>query len=103
MTVNDVLMAAPPARCAAHRGPRRSSTAPPLVPLNLRPLDEPLSPELGNRFGVVLADLPVEIEDQIDRLWEVNRRMDAIKHSDEGAISYGILDLMGRPPGSRRG
>ena len=29
--------------------------------------------------------------------------MDAIKHSDEGAISYGILDLMGRAPGAGRG
>ena len=61
--------------------------------------------DLGNHFGLVLADLPVDVDDQVDRLWEVNRRMDAIKHSDEGAISYGILDADGpRARGrSRRG
>ena len=57
------------------------------MPLNLRPLDEPVPADLGNHFGLVLADLPVDVDDQIDRLWEVNRRMDAIKHSDEGAIT----------------
>src|SRR4029079_4130013 len=69
-----------------------------LVPLNLRPLDEPVPADLGNHFGLVLADLPVEVDDQIDRWWEVSRTMDAIKRSDEGAISYGILDAMGRTP-----
>ena len=100
MTVNDVLMAALAGALREHivaaGAPLERLHA--LVPLNLRPLDEPLSPELGNRFGVVLADLPVEIDDQIERLWEVNRRMDAIKHSDEAALSYGLLDLMGRAP-----
>ena len=100
VTVNDVLMAALAGALREHivaaGAPLERLHA--LVPLNLRPLDEPLSPELGNRFGVVLADLPVEVDDQIDRLWEVNRRMDAIKHSDEAALSYGLLDLMGRAP-----
>ena len=101
VTVNDVLMAALAGALREHilaagAVPERLHA---LVPLNLRPLDEPLPADLGNRFGVVLADLPVDIDDQIDRLWEVNRRMDAIKRSDEGAISFGILDLMGRAPG----
>ena len=73
-----------------------------LVPFNLRPLDEPLPRELGNRFGLVLLGLPVGIADPVERTLEVKRRMDAIKHGHEGAISYGILELMGRTP-CRRG
>jgi WS/DGAT/MGAT family acyltransferase len=100
VTINDVLMAALSGALrtqivAAGAEPERLHA---LVPLNLRPLDEPVPEDLGNHFGLVLADLPVEIDDEIDRLWEVNRRMDAIKRSDEGAISFGILDVMGRAP-----
>lgn len=69
-----------------------------MVPFNLRPLDEPLPRELGNRFGLVLLELPVGIEDPLERTAEVKRRMDAIKHGHEGAISYGILELMGHTP-----
>jgi len=100
VTVNDVLMAA---LAGALREQILSAGGEPdrlhaLVPLNLRPLDEPVPADLGNRFGLVLADLPVDVPDEIDRLWEVYRNMDAIKRSDEGAISYGILDVMGRAP-----
>lgn len=100
VTVNDVLMAALTGALRelildAGATPERLHA---LVPFNLRPLDEPVPADLGNRFGLVLADLPVEVEDQIDRLWEVYRTMDTIKRSDEGAISYGILDVMGRAP-----
>jgi WS/DGAT/MGAT family acyltransferase len=100
VTVNDVLMAALAGALrtciiAADAEPEQLHA---LVPLNLRPLDEPVPADLGNRFGLVLAELPVDVEDQIDRVWAVNRRMEAIKHSDEGVISYGILDMMGRAP-----
>ena len=100
VTVNDVLMGALAGavrrRVLAEKGDPRRLHA--LVPLNLRPFDEPVPEDLGNRFGLVLAELPVHVEDDVDRLWEVNRRMNAIKNSDEGAITYGILDLMGRAP-----
>ena len=56
-----------------------------LVPFNLRPLDEPLPRELGNRFGLVLLGLPVGVADPVLRTLEVKRRMDAIKHGHEGA------------------
>lgn len=100
VTVNDVLMAA---LAGALRGHVIAAGAAPerihaLVPFNLRPLDEPVPDDLGNRFGLVLADVPVDVEDDVDRLWEVNRGMQQIKRSDEGAITYGILDLMGRTP-----
>ena len=69
-----------------------------LVPFNLRPLDEPLPRELGNRFGLVLLGLPVGVADPVLRTIEVKRRMDAIKGSHEGAFAFGILGLMGRTP-----
>jgi hypothetical protein len=40
----------------------------------------------------------VGIADPADRLAEVHRRMDAIKHSREGGISYAILEAVGRTP-----
>jgi WS/DGAT/MGAT family acyltransferase len=94
-TVNDVLV-------SAVAGALRERDLPDdvhaLVPFNLRPLDEPLPSDLGNRFGLVVLGLPVGIEDPVERTLEVQRRMDAIKHGHEGAISYGILGLMGHTP-----
>lgn len=69
-----------------------------MVPFNLRPLDQPLPRELGNRFGLVLLALPLLETDPVARLHEVSRRMRAIKESPEGAISYGVLAAMGLSP-----
>jgi diacylglycerol O-acyltransferase / wax synthase len=96
VTVNDVLVAAVAGALRRNFGATEPLHA--LVPFNLRALDGPLPPELGNRFGLVLLELPVHIDGRVDRLWEAARRMDAIKASDEGAIAYGILDVLGRAP-----
>jgi hypothetical protein len=66
-----------------------------MVPFNLRPLDQPLPRDLGNRFGLVLLDLPVATADPLLRLRRSASRMRAIKHSREGPVSYGILGAMG--------
>jgi WS/DGAT/MGAT family acyltransferase len=99
-TVNDVLVSAVTGaiaeRLRAEDGVPDEVHA--MVPFNLRPLDEPLPRELGNRFGLVLLGLPVGVEDPVERTLEVKRRMDAIKRGHEGAISYGILELMGLTP-----
>jgi diacylglycerol O-acyltransferase / wax synthase len=99
-TVNDVLVAAVAGAVGSHLREHGDDveTVHALVPFNLRPLHQPLPRELGNRFGLVLLGLPVGIEEPIARLAEVKRRMDAIKDSHEGALSYGILVLMGRTP-----
>jgi WS/DGAT/MGAT family acyltransferase len=67
-----------------------------MVPFNLRALDEPLPRDLGNDFALILLALPVGIADRDERLREVKARMDAIKSSHEGQISYGILNAIGR-------
>jgi WS/DGAT/MGAT family acyltransferase len=69
-----------------------------MVPFNLRPLDEPLPRDLGNDFALILLALPVGIEDRGDRVRDVKKRMDEIKSSHEGPISYGILSAIGMTP-----
>jgi len=69
-----------------------------MVPYNLRALDEPLPRELGNRFGLVYLTLPVGIADPARRLAEVHRRMQEIKHSREGGLSFALLEAVGRTP-----
>ena len=96
-TVNDVLVSAVTS-AVGERLAGEVDEVHALVPFNLRPLDEPLPHDLGNRFGLVVLGLPVGIEDPMERTREVKRRMDAIKHGHEGAISYGILELMGHTP-----
>lgn len=99
-TVNDVILTAVTGALHDHLRARDSLvdelTA--LVPFNLRPLDQPLPAELGNRFGLVFLTLPIGIEDNRRRLDEVHSRMEEIKGSPEGAIAYGVLDVMGRTP-----
>jgi diacylglycerol O-acyltransferase len=99
-TVNDVLVAATTGALHRYLVGRDSvvDEIRAMVPFNLRPLDEPLPRDLGNRFGLVYLSLPVGIADPRERLSEVHRRMEAIKHSPEGAVSYGILGLVGMTP-----
>ena len=99
-TVNDVLLTAMTGalhRYLAGRGSEVEEIRA-MVPFNLRPLDQPLPRDLGNRFGLVYLPLPVGIADPGERLREVHRRMDDIKHSPEGPLSYGILGLIGMTP-----
>jgi WS/DGAT/MGAT family acyltransferase len=99
-TVNDVLTAAMTGALRRYLLGRDSlvDEIRVMVPYNLRGAKEPLPRELGNRFGLVYLTLPVGIADPADRLAEVHRRMDAIKHSREGGLSYAILEAVGRTP-----
>jgi hypothetical protein len=68
------------------------------VPFNLRPLSEPLPRDLGNKFGPVLAMLPIGLHDPQERLAEVHRRMAEIKDSAKGARAFGLLRIIGMTP-----
>jgi WS/DGAT/MGAT family acyltransferase len=96
-TVNDVLVAAV-AGALRRRVAARADDVHALVPFNLRPLDEPVPRDLGNRFGLVLLRLPLATDDPLERLLEVRARMAEIKATDEGLLSYGILETMGLLP-----
>jgi WS/DGAT/MGAT family acyltransferase len=99
-TVNDVLLAAVSGALRHYLQDRGSPVAEiqAMVPFNLRPREEPIPRDLGNRFGLVFLPLPVGVSDSRRRLMEVHRRMDEIKHSRDGAVSYGLLGVAGHTP-----
>jgi len=68
------------------------------VPVNLRPLDRPVPPELGNQFTLAVLPLPVGEATVDGRLNALKRAMDAIKSSQEPAVAYGLLNAMGATP-----
>ena len=99
-TINDVVLTAVAGAFRRYLSGRDSlvDELNAVIPFNLRPPDQPLPPTLGNRFGLVTITLPVGIGDRRRRLNEIHERMEKIKHSPEGVVSYGTLDALGRMP-----
>jgi len=99
-TVNDVLLAAVSGALRHYLQERGSPVGEiqAMVPYNLRPLDQPIPRELGNKFGLVFLPLPVGVSGSYRRLMEVHKRMDEIKGSREGVVSYRVLGLTGHTP-----
>jgi diacylglycerol O-acyltransferase len=99
-TVNDVLLAAVSGGLRHYLQERGSPALEiqAMVPFNLRPLDEPLPQELGNKFGLVFLPLPVGVSGSYRRLLEVHKRMSEIKRSREGPVSYELLSITGMTP-----
>lgn len=64
-----------------------------MVPVNLRPLEQ--AHELGNRFGLAPLVLPVGLANPIERVYEVRRRMSALKGSYQPLLAFGVLALAG--------
>jgi WS/DGAT/MGAT family acyltransferase len=99
-TVNDVLLSA--VTGALHRYlEKRSDPAEEVrafIPINLRPRGVPVPDELGNRFGIVFLPLPVGLEAPRERLDELKRRMDELKDSAQPAVTWAILNSVGRAP-----
>lgn len=96
-TVNDILLTAVAGALGRYLRSRGESVGGldirAVVPVNLRPLDGPI--KLGNAFGLVFLSLPIGIEDPLDRLRELKRRMDDIKGTPEALVTFGILNFMG--------
>jgi WS/DGAT/MGAT family acyltransferase len=67
-----------------------------LVPVNLRPLDK--AHELGNQFGIVFLDLPIGIENPVERLQAVRANMNALKGSMQPVLALGLLAAAGAGP-----
>jgi diacylglycerol O-acyltransferase / wax synthase len=99
-TVNDVLLAALAGAVRSWLLERDAEVDQVriFVPINLRPLDEPIPRELGNLFSLVVAELPVGMADPRDRLAAVHRRMEELKHSRDPEVVYAILSVMGATP-----
>jgi diacylglycerol O-acyltransferase / wax synthase len=67
-----------------------------VVPVNLRPVDK--ANELGNQFGLVFVDLPVGVEDPLERLELVRTRMGALKGSSQPIVAFVLLSAVGLGP-----
>lgn len=104
-TINDVLVAAVAGALRSYLQDRDSlpEEIRVMVPFNLRPLDQPVPCELGNAFALILLTLPVGVGDPGGRMRNVKMRMDAIKRSHEGPISFGLLSAIGMTPAQVEG
>jgi WS/DGAT/MGAT family acyltransferase len=67
-----------------------------LVPVNLRPPEKAY--KLGNRFGVVFLDLPIGIDNPIERLYAVRANMGELKGSLQPILTLGLLAAAGAGP-----
>ncbi len=64
-----------------------------MVPVNLRPLDQ--AHKLGNRFGLAPLVLPIGVDNPIERVYEVRRRMNAMKGSYQPLLAFSLLAVAG--------
>lgn len=104
-TVNDVLLGALAGALRRHleaSGDALDDVVRAIVPVNLRPARsiEEMAPALGNRFGLVFLELPVDASTPAARLSRVVAEMERLKKSREPAVAFGILNALGAsPPG----
>jgi WS/DGAT/MGAT family acyltransferase len=64
-----------------------------MVPVNLRPLEDAW--KLGNRFGLAPLTLPIGIDNPIERVYDVRRRMAELKGSTQPLLAFAILSMAG--------
>jgi WS/DGAT/MGAT family acyltransferase len=97
-TVNDALVSMVAgglgAYLAEHGAPSRRVRA--MVPIDLRPRMGPIAP--GNRFSLVLLDLPVGVRHARERLMRVKIEMDRIKASLEAQVGWVVVAGLGLLP-----
>lgn len=96
-SVNDVLLACAAGAIGGYLQARGEATdgkeIRAMVPVNLRPLDQAW--KLGNRFGLAPLVLPIGVHNPIERVYDVRRRMTALKGSYQPLMAFGILALTG--------
>ena len=99
-TINDVLLASVAGALCQYlkdKGdPVKGVEIRALVPVDMRKSYE--AGQLGNKFGIVGVELPVGIENPLMRLYEVHRRMQALKQSLEPPVTLGLFAVLGYAP-----
>jgi WS/DGAT/MGAT family acyltransferase len=99
-SINDVLLSSVAGALGgylrAHGTPVDGVTIRAAVPVNLRPPEEAI--RLGNRFGLVLLDLPVGIDNPVARLYQVRANMQALKNSVQPVLTLALLAALGAAP-----
>jgi WS/DGAT/MGAT family acyltransferase len=64
-----------------------------MVPVNLRPMSEAY--KLGNKFGLAPVVLPVGMDNPVERVLEVRRRMSELKGSMQPLLAFALLAVAG--------
>lgn len=98
-TVNDVVLTAIAGgfhELLSARGERTDRVVRTLVPVSVRGAAE--HGEYNNRVSAIFADLPVGIEDPVERLASVRRQMERLKHSHEAVAGDLLVGLSGFAP-----
>lgn len=64
-----------------------------MVPVNLRPLEQAW--QLGNKFGLAPLVLPIGVQNPIERVYAVRRRMNELKGSYQPLLAFAVLAIAG--------
>ena len=64
-----------------------------MVPVNLRPIEQAY--KLGNHFGLAPVVLPIGLDNPVERVYEVRRRMSELKGSMQPLMAFGLLAIAG--------
>lgn len=98
--VNDVLTAAVAGALRSYLRSRgidaRHTTLRAMVPVSLRPPE--CAGQLGNMFGLVILELPVDAPSPARRLALTQARMDALKRSPQAQAMQALFKVFGRGP-----
>ncbi len=96
-SVNDVLMSCVAGAIArylrSHGDDVAGKEIRAMVPVNLRPTERAY--ELGNRFGLAPVVLPIGLDNPVERVYEVRRRMAELKGSMQPVVAFGLLAVAG--------
>ena len=96
-TVNDVLLSCVAGAIGQYLRARGEDPAGKeiraMVPVNLRPVDKAW--QLGNRFGLAPLVLPIGIDNPVERVYAVRRRMDELKGSYQPLLAFAVLSVSG--------
>lgn len=99
-SVNDLLIAAAAAAFRHYLQEKGDDTdrvaIRALVPVNMRAPDD--DGALGNRFGLVALDLPLDIAHPLQRLYAVRDRMQALRSSLQPIVVLNLLEVLGMAP-----
>jgi WS/DGAT/MGAT family acyltransferase len=94
-SVNDVVCAAIAGALRTFLGDGDVPRLRAVMPTNLRPLDQPISAELGNEFGLVLPPLPTDEADPARRVERMHRAMATIKRTNQALASFSGIAAAG--------
>ena len=96
-SINDVLMSCVAGAIGqyllAHGDEVKGKEIRAMVPVNLRPIEQAY--KLGNHFGLAPIVLPIGIDNPVERVYEVRRRMTELKGSMQPLLAFGMLAVAG--------